>query len=170
MSLAWQEELPLTPVALRSPAAPVVGAAVLGIVLDRLCDAPPSVWWALLAFAILAGLGAVRSPTMSTTVVLLGCGGLFGLWHHAWWAEPLAGDVFHVATDAGLPVVLRGRVVQPSWQHATAGGEPETLAIVECVALLQGEQSTPVAGTVRLQILRTIHPLRAGAVIRVIGR
>lgn len=154
----------------RSPAAPVVGAAVAGILADRSLDLPVPFWWALLGFAIVGGLGALRSPTLSGLVVLAGWSGLFGLWHHAWWADPPQGDVFHVATDAGVPVILQGRTEQPSWLHTMNDGEPETLAVLRCQSLQRGEQTEPLSGAVRLQILRTNRPLPAGAVVRVVGR
>jgi competence protein ComEC len=155
----------------RSPAAPVAIAAMAGILGDRLLEGPVAVWWGLLAFAIVGGLGGVRSAALSALVVLAGWSGLFGLWHNAWWGEPPAGDVFHVATDAGLPVVLRGRTTQPSWLHTMSDGQPETVAIVDFESLVQPDgHSLPISGTVRLQVLRTEMALPAGAQLRVVGR
>lgn len=171
MSLVGREFAAEEPDRSRAPAAPVACAAMAGIVADRLLDGPVAVWLALVAFGIAGGLGAIRSPWLSSLVVLAGWGGLFGLWHHAWWGAPRPGDVFHVATDAGMPVVLRGRTVQPSWLHTMADGQPETLAVVACEALLQPDgRARPVSGVARLQILRTKMTLAAGSQVRVVGR
>ena len=161
---------------LRAPAAPVFAIAAAGICCDRWQGVPLAVWIGLMALGALIGLWPDQRRIVLICGVGLGWGALAGAWHHVWWAEPAAGQIFHWSTDEGQVVTLEGSVVQPGWLRQRAGRDPEWIWIVRCEGIWPGsDQFQHVGGQLRVQcadpaLTTRRDPFRAGDRLRLTGR
>ncbi|MBI1346115.1 DUF4131 domain-containing protein [bacterium] len=137
----------------RSPAAVLLMAATVGIVLDRWNAPPPSVWWCLVLGSVATTVLMRAHPGRQLAALCVAWASLFGLWHHQWWADPPPQEIYHWSTEAGRLMQLSGRVVQPGWTRERAGNDPQTIVLFAAEAVVTGDGSRiPTSGRLRVQI------------------
>lgn len=155
----------------RSPAALLLSAAVVGIVADRWNAPPTLVWWLILSGGIVAALLIRWQRDLQLLALCTAWASLFGLWHHAWWADPPATQVYHWATDAGRLVRLVGRVAEPGWTRQRIGSDPETIVLFRAEGVIDdARRVTSTSGLLRIQIDAPNYVAWAGDRWEVTGR
>lgn len=165
--------------AARSPALPVLGAAIVGILADSMGVASFLVWWLIAICALLVSLavGVSRWPRQSTTALLVSCLALAGGWHHWRWNCVSDRDISGWATEEGERVRLQGRVLEtPLIRITNVDSAPwlnsvRTSTVLECRLLIDAAgRRVKVAGHVRLTILGNRSDLSPGDLVEIYGK
>jgi len=137
----------------RSPAALLLAAASLGILADRWNGPPAVVWWVILGVCLTATFLIRWRRDLQVLCLGIAWASLFGLWHHTWWADPPASQVYHWATDSGRLIQLVGRVVEPGWTRHRPGSDPETIVLFRAEGVVNdAREITTTSGLLRIQI------------------
>jgi competence protein ComEC len=162
----------------RGPAIPVVCAAMLGVLVDRLWSLSGSTWLLFTAGTVFVGAMsfAMRRRTTSA-VLLLSCVGLGATWHHWRWSCLAENDLSAWASDGGLKARLKAKVLQaplilkePDAKHAPWRAAERTTTVIECRALVSDSAPPqPVSGLARLAIDGRFDELSIGDVIEITG-
>ena len=162
----------------RNPAIPVLIAVATGIVWDRMRPIPLQGWWLATFTMVLVSLGCrVFKGRFSVALLLMGCLGLGGLWHHWCWSCLAANDISRWAVDQGRIVHLTGKVVQaPLFIKSSGQGDapwtaPErTVTLIECRRLIgRSSGSHEITGRARLSIIGRAESLKIGNLIDISG-
>ncbi|MDP1796503.1 MAG: ComEC/Rec2 family competence protein [Planctomycetaceae bacterium] len=152
----------------RAPAAWLAGAAVIGIVVDRMLEVPLTWWLTILVSALLARWGA--SPRQAVLCLFLAWTAAWGGWHHVRWYTHAADSIVRLVQEESAPISLTGRIVEPSWT-VVRGDKTETIALLDCTQLPQpGGEPRPLSGRVRIVVDGPITTLLAGTMVTVNGR
>lgn len=170
------------PVPKRRPYQPltfVFGAAVLGILFDRLFDFPFLFWSSGAALSLFATWRThiAGRPVLSTFFLLSACGLTFGLWHQERWNHFSANDLGRLARDTESPIALDAVVREMPRVYPESDHDPgrvfdsteRTLMTVRAVAVRDGKDWRPASGLVSLTITGNRGDLRWGDSIRIYG-
>lgn len=137
----------------RSPAAILLAAAVLGMLMDRWNNPPAFVWCLVLLVGV--GIAAISFHRRNWQIMGLcvAWASIFALWHQSWWADPPSHHIYHWTTETGRLAQVVGRVVEPSWTRQRSGSDPESVVLFEVEGLVGDQgQIAPSAGRLRVQI------------------
>ncbi len=161
----------------RSPAVPVVFAAMPGILIDRLSSPSLTTWLSFTAVTVFVGVLSLATGRRAATaaLLLLSCVGFAGAWHHWRWSCLAENDLSAFTRDGGQRIRLRAKVLQVPliWTDPDAAHTPwrpagRTTTVIECRALLDDTSPRPVSGHARLSVDGRLE-LSIGDVIEITG-
>lgn len=166
--------------ATRAPAVTLAIAVAAGLCASRAWPGGILIWW----LAAVACLGTwqillrLRVPRAAIVILLAGWFSLSAAWHDAVWSGVAPRDLSRLATDDGVSVRMRAKVIEPAWIISTAEDQsapfwrpPErTLTTLECREFLCESMHEPAVGKVRLSLTGHFPELTCGDVVTVIGK
>ena len=154
------------------PLAPLLIAAVAGILIDRLF-ALPLLIWLLLALTTLA----IWFYWRQTAFIVIACSAFFGSWHHNHWYLFAENDIGNYAPPEGQPAALIGTVVQMPRYFSKPLPFPgqifepseRTMFTLRAEQLRDGNDWIPVVGNILITVYDDGRPFRTGNRLQLFG-
>ena len=154
------------------PLAPLLLAAIGGILCDRLF-ALPALFWIFLALTALGILCFHRQNAL----LFVACAALFGFWHHQHWFRFADNDIGHYADLQEEPAALIGTLKQmprfypkpPAFPGQIFDPSERTMFTLQAEQLRDGNDWIPVRGNVLITVYDDCRNLRIGDRIQLFG-
>lgn len=154
-------------------------AAILGILLDRLCTPGLMLWTITVPVMLALGFGAHyrNKAGRSTVCILVACAALCGLWHDNRWNRFAENDLGFYAGEIASPIALRGRVREmprvlprpPENPGRVFEVSERTTFTLRADQLRDGAEWVDVSGNVSIVVEGRRDDLRIGDSIQIFG-
>ena len=153
-------------------------AYVAGVLVDRLCNVPLSVWLAVICVGISWWCFGRSRPVVSLAVFLISIGSAAGFWHQLRWRYYPAQELGFAARETTESVCVRGRVADfarlveaaPPSPLDTMPREARTRFRLHCERIRDANRWQSVTGTAEVTVTGHCRGIRAGDRVELLAR